>query len=57
MNPPFRTESVIQSVIKKNFGDSTVITIAHRLDTIIKCDRVLVLDAGNAVVSCTRVSV
>ncbi|XP_037042894.1 multidrug resistance-associated protein 4-like [Bradysia coprophila] len=43
------TESVIQSVISKNFGDSTVITIAHRLDTIIKCDRVLVLDAGAVV--------
>ncbi|KAG4075666.1 hypothetical protein HA402_003491 [Bradysia odoriphaga] len=43
------TESVIQSVIGKHFADSTIITIAHRLDTIIKCDRVLVLDAGVAV--------
>ncbi|KAJ6641638.1 ATP-binding cassette subfamily C member 4 [Pseudolycoriella hygida] len=43
------TDRVIQNVISENFGDSTILTIAHRLDTIIKCDRVLVLDAGVAV--------
>ena len=40
------TEQKIQDLIEKEFRDSTVITIAHRLNTIIKSDRVLVLDHG-----------
>ena len=33
-------------MIEQEFAESTVITIAHRLNTIIKSDRVLVLDHG-----------
>ena len=33
-------------MIEAEFRDSTVITIAHRLNTIIKSDRVLVLANG-----------
>ena len=33
------TEESIYSVIKFSFVNSTVITIAHRLDTIMDCDR------------------
>ncbi|KAJ3414780.1 hypothetical protein HDV05_006027 [Chytridiales sp. JEL 0842] len=39
----------IQKVIRTSFNDATVITIAHRLKTIIDYDRVLVLDAGRNV--------
>ena len=41
------TDSLIQSTIRKEFTDCTIITIAHRLNTIIDSDRVLVLDHGS----------
>lgn len=40
---------MIQRTIRSKFADSTVITIAHRLSTVIDSDRVLVMDAGVAV--------
>ena len=41
------TEEKIQKLIEEEFKESTVITIAHRLNTIIKSDKVLVLDQGS----------
>lgn len=36
------------------FAHCTVLTVAHRLHTIIDCDRVLVMDAGTVAVSIVR---
>ncbi|XP_023241664.1 multidrug resistance-associated protein 4-like isoform X1 [Centruroides sculpturatus] len=41
-----RTDSCLQKIIRERFKSCTVLTIAHRLNTIIDSDRVLVLDTG-----------
>ncbi|GIX88296.1 multidrug resistance-associated protein 1 [Caerostris darwini] len=40
------TDSLIQATIRKEFADSSVLTIAHRLNTVMDYDRVMVLDQG-----------
>nr|CAH7712851.1 unnamed protein product [Callosobruchus chinensis] len=42
-----RTDSFIQDTIRRRFSNCTVITIAHRLNTIMDSDRVLVMSSGN----------
>uniref|UniRef100_A0A669DDW2 ATP-binding cassette, sub-family C (CFTR/MRP), member 2 n=1 Tax=Oreochromis niloticus TaxID=8128 RepID=A0A669DDW2_ORENI len=40
------TDNLIQNTIHKEFSDCTVLTIAHRLHSIMDSSRVMVLDAG-----------
>lgn len=40
------TENMVQQVVREEFADHTLISIAHRLDTIIDFDRVVVLEKG-----------
>jgi len=42
----FATDQKIQEAIREEFKESILITIAHRLRTVIDYDRILVLDAG-----------
>ena len=41
------SDRIIQDTLRRKFRNKTVITIAHRLDTIMFSDRVLVLDDGH----------
>ncbi|OWA52394.1 Multidrug resistance-associated protein 1 [Hypsibius exemplaris] len=40
------TDTLIQATIREKFADCTVLTIAHRLNTILDSTRVMVLDQG-----------
>ncbi|AOA61209.1 Transporter of the ATP-binding cassette (ABC) family [Komagataella phaffii CBS 7435] len=45
----YNTDSKIQTTIREEFSDSTILTIAHRLRSIIDYDKILVMDAGRVV--------
>jgi ABC-type multidrug transport system fused ATPase/permease subunit len=44
-----KTDSVIQNLIKNTLKDTTVVTIAHRLITVIQYDKIIILEQGRKV--------
>jgi ABC-type multidrug transport system fused ATPase/permease subunit len=46
------TDAKIQQTIRDEFGDRTLLCIAHRLRTILSYDRILVMADGIVEVSC-----
>ncbi|XP_022093426.1 multidrug resistance-associated protein 4-like [Acanthaster planci] len=48
-NVDVRTDQLIQVTIRQRFKHCTVLTIAHRLNTIMDSDKVMVLDAGRLI--------
>ncbi|GMR50266.1 hypothetical protein PMAYCL1PPCAC_20461 [Pristionchus mayeri] len=43
------TDSLVQSVVREEFREATVIAIAHRLNTVAGYDRIMVLEKGQIV--------
>ena len=44
-----KTEDIITNAVDSMFKDSTVITIAHRINTVKSCDRVIIMDEGEII--------
>ncbi|KAF9013108.1 multidrug resistance-associated ABC transporter [Cyathus striatus] len=50
LDEDYKTDALIQDALRSKLGsDVTVITIAHRLQTIMDADKIMVLDAGKLV--------
>lgn len=48
-NVDMATDRLIQSLIRSRFKERTVVTIAHRLDTVIDSDMVIMMEKGRCV--------
>ncbi|KDQ16443.1 hypothetical protein BOTBODRAFT_186497 [Botryobasidium botryosum FD-172 SS1] len=42
----FKTDAIIQTTIREEFGNSLLITVAHRIRTVVDYDRLIILDKG-----------
>ncbi|KAI8134397.1 hypothetical protein DUD61_001953 [Geotrichum candidum] len=45
----YQSDALIQSTIREEFVQTTILTIAHRLKSIVDYDKILVMDAGRVV--------
>ncbi|XP_003391409.2 PREDICTED: multidrug resistance-associated protein 4-like [Amphimedon queenslandica] len=48
-NVDMKTDGIIQEVIREQFSECTVLTVAHRLNTVMDYDKIMVLDKGELV--------
>lgn len=48
-NVDMLTDEMIQRVIREKFEDTTVITVAHRLNTVADYDKIIVMAAGKII--------
>ena len=48
-NVDLRTDALVQQAIRSHFSDCSVLTIAHRIETIIDSDRIVVLERGRII--------
>jgi len=48
-NVDVHTDALMQSIIRAEFADCTIISVAHRLNTIVDFDRIAVLSSGQIV--------
>jgi ABC-type multidrug transport system fused ATPase/permease subunit len=48
-NVDMQTDEMIQRVIREKFQDTTIITVAHRLNTVADYDKIFVMAAGKIV--------
>ncbi|WVQ76015.1 hypothetical protein IAR50_005651 [Cryptococcus sp. DSM 104548] len=42
----FETDALLRRIIKTRFAEVTVISIAHRIQTVAYCDKIMIMDAG-----------
>ena len=47
-NIDMHSDEMIQQAMKEKFSDNTVLTVAHRLNTVLESDRILVMENGKA---------
>ena len=45
-NIDIKTEEKIQETIKERFRDSTMVVVAHRVQTVLECDKIIVMEQG-----------
>jgi ABC-type multidrug transport system fused ATPase/permease subunit len=48
-NVDIKNDALIQSVLEKNFVGKTILTIAHRLSTLEKYDKIMVMENGKLI--------
>ena len=45
-NVDMETDALIQKTIRKKFRNCTVVTVAHRLETVMTCEKIVVIKKG-----------
>jgi ATP-binding cassette, subfamily C (CFTR/MRP), member 1 len=43
------TDKIIQKTIREHFNDCTILVVAHRINTILDCDKILIMEKGKII--------